>query len=428
MSSIAIREQKVKPVSSAEFREQTRFYAGIGCGTFSMQFTSSLTRCAVEAGASKHLSFMLGLDNNIISVENAVASVARLKPTIRERIRHPLRRRRFRVLYERLPGLRANIGFNRSLEQSLEAVKMYHGVIREAVSQVRNHDVKCGAYTSFQIRPTSLAGGHAGAPQWLLNLETLMQGMNGFKIGVGVIPKDPPSLRIFKQVFPLMLASNRYGYDTWILLDNNLENSFRSIQKQDELLARGIITTLVANSYDQSQPAAGDIWYNLAKESQGFIGAAAVEEPLVFRRRIYKPWKKYVHGEVVIEQLRRSILRVMEDPRTRLVEAEPEEGSMQIIAVTGRANYSHYQKAIDKILFPRNVSTVFTPSKTKSIFVTRFFPAKKLDSINRLWNLGRNQSTLPDKIIQNAVAQAWPIVEKTADFAGVSPEVLLEGK
>jgi hypothetical protein len=320
------------------------------------------------------------------------------------------------------------MGFNRSIEESLEAVKVYHGVIREAVSQVKNHDVKCGAYTSFQIRPTSLAGGHAGAPQWLLNLETLMQGLNGIKIGVGAVPRDSASLRIFKQVFPLMLASNRYGFDTWILLDNNLENSFRSVHKQDELLARGIITTLVANSYDQSQPAAGDIWYNLARESQGFIGVAAVEEPLVFRRRFYKPWKKFVHGEVVIEQMRRSILRVIEDPRTRLVDAEPEDDSAQTIAVTGRVNHSHYQKAIEKILFPRNFSTIFAPSKTKSIFVTRLFPAKRVDSANRLWNLGRNHDTLPEKIIQNAVTQTWPIVEKTADFAGVGPEVLLEGK
>lgn len=151
-----------------------------------------------------------------------------------------------------------------------------------------------------------------------------------------------------------------------------------------------------------------------------------MEENLIFRRRYRKPWKRYVDSEVVVEQLRRNILRVIEDPRTRLVDAETEESSTQIIAVTGRVNYSHYQKAVGKILFPRNTSCVFAPSRTRSIYVSRFFPAKRVQSVNRLWNLGRRHE-LPNEIIQKAVAETWPIVEKTADLAGVTPEILLEG-
>src|SRR5436309_1953116 len=378
MSSITIREPRVNPVSTADFQKQSRFYAGVGCGTFAVQFETWLTRCAVEGGASKYLTYMLGLDNNITAINAARESAVRLTPTVKEMVRHPLTRRKFKVVYERLPGLRTNFGFNRNLEESLGAVKMYHDKIKETVAQVKDHDLKCGAYTSLQIRPTSLAGGHAGAPQWLLNLETSMQGMDGIKIGVGAIPEDIPSQRIFKQVFPLMLASNRYGYDTWILLDNNLGNSFRSTRKQDEQLARGLITTLIANNYDNSQPAAGDIWYNLARDSEGFVGVAAVEENLIFRRRFQKPWKKFVDSEVVVEQIRRGILRVIEDPRTRLVDAEPEKGSMQVITVTGRVNYSHFQKAVEKVVLPKNISCVFAPARTKSIFITRFFPAKRV--------------------------------------------------
>ena len=97
------------------------------------------------------------------------------------------------------------------------------------------------------------------------------------------------------------------------------------------------------------------------------------------------------------------------------------------VQVTGRVNYSHYRKAVDKVVLPKNISCVFAPARTKSIFITRFFPAKRVQSINRLWNLGRKPG-LPDEVIQRAVAETWPIVEKTADFAGVTPETLLEGK
>ena len=103
----------------------------------------------------------------------------------------------------------------------------------------------------------------------------------------------------------------------------------------------------------------------------------------------------------------------------------PAADSTQVTAVTGRVNYSHYRRAVDEVVFPRSVSSVFAPSRTRSIFVTRFFPAKRLGSVNRLWNLGRKRE-LPSEVIQSSVAQTWSVVEKTADFAGVSPDTLLE--
>jgi len=417
--------KSLKPNESKTFAKKPRICVAEGVGTFATQTCARLAEIAVEMDATHYMNHVFGLDNDIDSVYRARVRVEALKPKRR------LFRRgdRFKAFFQHLPGIKTNVGFNRDLEASLESMPRYYGVLRNWVRIVKEHDKANGIRTMFQLRPTSLSGGHAGSPQWLLNLELRSQGFEGMEIGLITIPKDVVSVSIFKQVFPLMLASKSYGFKASVIWDNSLADSHRTVQKQDEMVLRGIIGLFRTHTWDTTLPGPGDILRVLINESNGFIGIVATEEEITVKRRFRR---KISDRDTVIEGVRRGLTRVMNDTRTRLLDAEAEKAIPQFIVVTGNFWPRDYHEALDQALLPRNVTPLLAPSKRSTVTVARFYPLKTATrSINRLWNLPirkRQQSILPDEIIQKSIESVWPLVEKTADFAGVTPETLLEGK
>lgn len=84
------------------------------------------------------------------------------------------------------------------------------------------------------------------------------------------------------------------------------------------------------------------------------------------------------------------------------------------------------------VLKPRSITTIFAPSSDENLTVTRFFPLKSnVKSIDRIFRIGRKKLgsglLVPSEILDEATESVWEYVEKTADFAGTSPEELLEG-
>jgi hypothetical protein len=376
------------------------------------------------------MTYVLGLDNNMDSVMRARLLTERLKPKLRHRLRHPFQRYYFRAFYDVLPGLQSTFGFNRDLQASLDSVKRYYGTLRDRVQEAKAHDLKCGAHTVVHFRPTSLSGAHAGAPQWLLNLETRVQGLTGFNIGLAAIPNDITSATVFKQVFPLMLASKHYGFDCWVLWDNALATGYRPIHKQDELVARGIIATMVGYTHDAAFPGPGDIWRTLAGEGNGFVGVAAFEEVVGFRRKFPTFWRRVTDRGVITETIRRGLTRVIGDPRAKLVDAS-DGATAQIVTVAGNLHLEDFQRALDDTLLPSNTTIVAAPYKDRAISFARFWPITgNVRSLDRIWALPRKRrhaELLPSEVLDREIARVWPIVERTAQFAGVTPESLLEG-
>lgn len=417
----------LKPMESEAFAKKPRICAAEGVGTFATQTCARIAEIAVEMDAAHYMNHAFGLDNDIDSVYRARLRVEALKPKRRDRLFR--RGDRFKVFFQHLPGIRTNVGFNRDVEAGLESMPRYYGVLRKWVSVVKEHDKANGIRTIFQLRPSSLSGGHAGSPQWLLNLELRSQGFEGMEIGLITIPRDVVSISVFKRIFPLMLASKSYGFKASVMWDNNLADSQRTVQKQDEMVLRGIIGLFRAHTWDTALPGPGDILRVLTNESNGFIGVAATEEEITVKRRFRR---KISDRDTVIEGVRRGLTRVMNDARTRLLDAETEKTSPQFIIVIGNFWPRDYHEALEQALLPRNVTPLLAPSKRNTITVAKFYPSKiAIRSVNRLWNLPvrkNQQSILSDEIIQKSMENVWPLVEKTADFAGVTPEDLLEGR
>lgn len=288
----------------------------------------------------------------------------------------------------------------------------------------KDYDFVCGNTTAIQFRPTSLSGGHAGAPQWLFNHEMNMQGLNGLRIGLAAIPSEIMSVRIFKQIFPLMLASNRYGFDIWVLWDNNLANLHRPPKVQDQLVMKGLLGTLSAFTWAENQPGPGDIWRALSRESNGFVCASAIEEQIVTN-------KGNVDREAVTETIRRGFLRLYNDPKTRLLDAELDK-SLEFIIVVGKINHDDYRAAEDQIVVPKNTIMLYAPCNSNVLTLVKFSALKgRIKSVERLWgidgNNGKGKYRLPNNITEKAIKELWPMAEKVADYAGVTPEMLLEG-
>ena len=420
-----IGEKDRVDIARGEYMAKKPRYVGIeGVGTFATQLSTRIMSVAYESGATRFFQHALALDNNMDSINKAVAVASRLKPRF-SLFEH---KDSFKGFFFTLPGLRGRMGFNRSLEQSTLAMPKYYGTIRRSIALLREHDKKCGTQLSMQIRPLSVSGGHAGSPQWLLNLELKAQRFDAFKIGLIAIPDDITSINVFRKVFPLMNATGNYGLDCLIIWDNSMARMGRSIFEQDEIVVRGLAATFTAFAHDPSQPGPGDIWNALTAESR-YMGVAGTREPLAISRRMFS---KVSDREVAIEAVKRGILRVVEDRRSMLIDAKVNKGLPSIIAVSGNIGFEEYREAVGETLKPRNTMTIFSPSSDESLTVTRFFPLKSyVKSINRVFKLGRakpsNGLLVPDEMVEEAIEKTWEYVEKTADFAGITPEELLKG-
>jgi hypothetical protein len=420
-----IREKDKVELARSEYVAKKPRYVGIeGVGTFATQATTRMVEATYEFAATKFFQHALAMDNNRDSVNKAVIATSQLSPGFR--LFKP--KDSFEAFFTSLPGLRGSVGFNRSLEQSTLAMPRYYGTIKRSVAMVKEHDRRCGTEVSMEIRPVSVAGGHAGSPQWLLNLELKSLGQDAFKIGLVAIPSDVTSVKVFKEVFPLMNGMGNYGLDCLILWDNSMARIERSVSEQDEIVVRGILTTFTAFSYDPSSPGPGDIWSTLTSESP-YIGVAGVMEPLTIMKRTFS---KVSDREAAIEAVRRGITRVLEDRRSMLIDANVSRGSIGIIAVSGNIGFNEYYEAVCETLKPRSVTTIFSPSSEESVTVTRFFPIKScVKSISRLFKTGKAKPAegllVPNEIVEQAIEKTWSYVEKTADFAGVEPEELLKG-
>jgi len=418
-----IGESEVK-VAQSEYVAKKPRYVGIeGVGTFATQISAKIVESVYEFGATKFFQHALALDNNLDSVNRAIAATSKLKPGLR--LFKP--KDSFKGFFVDLPGSRGKIGFNRSLEQSTLSMPRYYGTIRRSVKNIEEHDRKCGTQLSMQIRPTSLSGGHAGSPQWLLNSELRSQRFDAFKIGLATIPNDLVSIQVFKKIFPLMNAMKNYGLDGLIIWDNSMVRPDRSVAEQDEIVIRGLLATFTAFSHDPSLPGPGDIWNALDSESR-YIGVAGTKEPLSIAKKILG---RVSDREVAIEAVRRGMLKVLEDGKSMLIDAKHEKNSTQLIAVSGNMGFSEYYEAVSEVLKPRSATTIFAPSSDENVTVTRFFPLKSyVKSINRIFQIGRTRPgkglLVPSEIVDEAIEGVWVYVEKTADFAGVEPEELLE--
>ncbi|MEM3489543.1 MAG: hypothetical protein QXO75_07830 [Nitrososphaerota archaeon] len=420
-----IGEKEKVEIARSEYIAKKPRYVGVeGVGTFATQISAKIMNVVYEFAATKFFQHALALDNNMDSVNKAVLAASKLKPGFR------LFKSKdsFKGFFFTLPGLKGSIGFNRSLDQSTEAMPKYYGTIRRSVAMVNEHDKKCGTQLSMQIRPLSVAGGHAGSPQWLLNLELKSMKLDAFKIGLVAIPDDITSINVFRRIFPLMNGMGNYGLDCLIIWDNSKATLERSVAEQDEIVVRGLLTTFTAFTYDPSLPGPGDIWSSLTAESP-YIGVAGVREPLAIAKKMFG---KVSDREAVIEAVRRGMLRVIEDKRSMLVDAKISKGLPSIVAVSGNIGFEEFREAVGEILKPRNLTVIFSPSSDDSVTVTRFFPLNSyVNSINRIFRLGRtrpaNSLLVPQEVVEEAIEHAWIYVEKTADFIGVEPEELLKG-
>ncbi|MEM3646732.1 MAG: hypothetical protein QW334_01110, partial [Thermofilum sp.] len=303
-----------------------------------------------------------------------------------------------------------------------------YGTIKRSVAMVEEHDKKCGTQLSMQIRPLSVAGGHAGSPQWLLNLELKSRRLNAFKIGLVAIPSDITSISVFKKIFPLMNGMGNYGLDCLLIWDNSMARVDRNVAEQDEIVVRGLLTTFTAFTHDPSLPGPGDIWNSLSAESK-YIGVAGVRESLSIVKKMFT---RVSDREAAIEAVRRGIFRVVEDRRNMLIDAKLSKSLQSIIAVSGNVGFQECVEAASETLKPRNTTIIFSPSSDDNVTVTRFFPLKSyVKSINKIFGLGRTKPTngllVTQEIVEEAIEHAWSYVEKTADFAGVEPEELLKG-
>lgn len=426
--STTIKEDRVKVLESKSFFGPTRIGSVAGAGTFATNICSQYASLSVEMGASRYMSYALAYDNNLDNIRRAALTVERLRPPLRRRVIHPLRRNRFKAIFYHLPSS-SSIGFDRDIERSADSIKLYHQCIKDGVKTAAHHELSCGS-APIQIRPCSLAGGHV-VPQWLLNYELMMRNNNPFRIGLASIPHEHTGLALFKQIFPVMLASKRYGFQTWLVWDSNLSNIYRPVRKQDELILKGIIGTFTAYLWESSQPGPGDIWNSLKRESNGFVGAAAVEEDLVIRRRLSTFWKKTSDKDVAVAVTRNLLHKVIDDQKNKLIAADFGSKTPQIVVITGNIRYDDYLRALDQTYLPRNVSTILAPSKSRTAAAIRLVPLSgRIQSLEHLWKLkmkGQAQSyTLPNDITEKAIESIWDVAEKVAEFAGVTPEELLE--
>ena len=417
-------KESVRLVQSEYIAKKPRYVGIEGVGTFATQISVKIVDVVHQFAATKFFQHALALDNNMDSIHKAVMATSKLKPGFR--LFKP--RDSFQSFFVQLPGSKGRMGFNRSLEQSTLSMPRYYGTIRRSVGATKEHDGKCGTQLSMQIRPTSLSGGHAGSPQWLMNLELRSQKLDAFKIGLATIPSDVVSMQVFKRVFPLMNAMKNYGLDCWVVWDNSMARVGRSIAEQDEIVVRGLIATFMAFSHDSSLPGPGDIWNALANESP-YIGVAGARESLAMTRKLL--WR-VSDREVAMEAVRRGMLKVLEDKRSKLIDAKSDKGSADVIAVSGNIGFAEYYEATSEVLKPRSVTTIFSPSSDESITVTRFFPLKSyVKSINRIFKTGRTKPNdgllVPPEVVEEAIEGVWEYVEKTADFVGVQPEELLKG-
>ena len=420
-----IGERDRVEVAKGEYIAKKPRYVGLeGVGTFATQLSVRMMNAIHDFAATKFFQHVLAFDNNIDSVNKAIAAALRLKPGFR--LFKP--KDSFKGFFFALPGLRGNIGFNRSLEQSTQAMPKYYGTIKRGVAMIDEHDRNCGTQPSMQIRPLSVAGGHAGSPQWLLNLELKPKGLDAFKIGLMAIPDDLTSIDVFKKIFPLMNGTGNYGLNCLIIWDNSMARSDRSIAEQDEIVVRGLLTTFVAFTHNSSLPGPGDIWNSLTTESP-YIGVAGTKEPLNI---VKKRFSKVSDREAAVEAVRRGIFRVLEDKRSMLIDAKLNKSFPSIIAVSGNVGFGEFAEAVGETIKPKNATILFAPSSDDNVTVTRFFPLKSyVKSINRVFKLGitkpANGLLLPHKVVEKAIEHAWSYVEKTADFVGVESEELLKG-
>ncbi len=419
-----IKNAKIVTGRSREFNKPLKIAAVAGCGTFAVQNLVRASKIAVDTGSSGYLTYGIAVDNNLHSVNTANETLRKLRPSLFKRMTDRFYKYAYQASVEKLPAVRTAIGFDRELEASMDSIKIFRQTINNVVKRAKDYDFVCGNTTAIQFRPTSLSGGHAGAPQWLLNHEMNMQGLDGLRIGLAAIPSEIMSLRIFKKVFPLMLASDRYGFDVWVLSDNNLANLHRPPKVQDELILKGLLGTLSAFTWAENQPGPGDIWRALSRESNGFVSASGVEEQIITN-------KGRVDREAVIEAIRRGFLRLFNDPKTQLLDAEL-GNSLEFIVVVGNINHDDYSAAVDQIIIPKNTTMLYAPCNSNVITLVRFSALKgSIKSVERLWSLdacnGKGRYKLPNNITEKAIGELWPMVEKVADYAGVTPEVLLEG-
>lgn len=420
-----IGEREKVDVARSEYVAKKPRYIGLeGVGTFATQVSVRIVKAAHEFGATRFFQHALALDNNMDSISKAIIAISRLKPGFR--LFKPSDS--FNGFFLSLPGLRGSIGFNRSLDQSTEAMPRYYGTIKRVVAMVSEHNRKCGMQLSMQIRPLSVAGGHAGSPQWLLNLELKSRRLDAFKIGLVAIPDDAISINVFRRIFPLMNATGNYGLNCLIIWDNSLATIDRSVAEQDEMVVRGLLTTFTAFTHNPSLPGPGDIWNSLTAESP-YIGVAGAREPLNI---VKKMLSRISDREAAIEAVRRGILRVIDDRRSMLIDAKLSKGLPSIVTISGNIGFEECMEAISETIKPRGITTIFSPSSDDNITVTRFFPLKSyVKSINRIFKLGRakpaNGLLVPRATVEEAIEHAWSFVEKTADFVGVDPEELLKG-
>lgn len=221
-----IGEKEKVEVARSEYLAKKPRYVGVeGVGTFATQVSVKMMNAIYEFAATKFFQHILALDNNMDSISKAIVEASRLKPGFR--LFKP--KDSFKGFFFTLPGLRGSMGFNRSLEQSTQAMPRYYGTIRRSVAIVSEHDRKCGTQLSMEIRPLSVAGGHAGSPQWLLNLELKSRRLDAFKIGLLAIPDDITSISVFKNIFPLMNGMGNYGLDCLVIWDNSMATLGRSV-------------------------------------------------------------------------------------------------------------------------------------------------------------------------------------------------------
>jgi hypothetical protein len=429
MTSLVVRDEEPQPIESIDFDKPLRFFSATGIGTYSAQGIAKLARLAVESGASRFASYGLGFDANFKSIHTAIEETKLLNRTWKQKLRHPLQRYPFKVFLHALNGS-DRLGFNRDLLECAKSIKKDCRIINRGVAQAKAHDIDCGGNTAIRYKFASMSGGHSPA-QWVLNHEEVAQGLNGFKIGLSAIPKDPSSKPIFKQIFPLMLASKRYGCKGWILTDNNLASSHRPVAKQDELELRTLLAANTAYTYDSSQPGPGDIFKTLLNASNGFLSVSAIDAPLITRRIWKKLWRKRGDRKLTISMLSSMIQQVLFNPKTQLIDAEI--GYPQYIFAVGNFKRNDFYEALDQTQLPHNVEAIPAPSKSATITVGRIAPIKgRIQSVENLFNLENNtpsstRYTLPEEITQKSIEKLWPIVERVADTLDVSPEDMLEG-
>lgn len=344
-------------------------------------------------------------------------------------MRHPLQRYQFKAFFHPLRGS-DRLGFNRDLLECAKSVKRDYRIIREGVAEAKAHDMKCGGNTAIRLKFTSLSGGHPPY-QWVLNHEEAAQGLEGLKLGFTAIPREPSSIPIFRQTFPLMLASKKYGYKGWILTDNNLATMHRPVQKQDELALKTLLASMTAYTYDSSLPGPGDILKTLLNASNGFLSISVLDEPMIVRRTWKRSWRKTGDRTSTVSMLSNMLQKVLFNPSARLIDAEI--GYPQYVFAVGNFKARDFYEALDQTQLPHNVEAIPAPSKSNTITVGRIAPIKgRIQSVERLFHLKDNSPsaaryTLPEEITQKSIEKIWPIVEKVADVVDVSPEAMLEG-